>query len=193
MTIFRAPERPPRHHDDEPRHRALIADVSRAVGPLATAFRFISRQVLSLFDYVYFDEKNSRVGIGTSVPQVDLHISRSDTADHVELRMTHADRTWRLRLHSNNDDWIFTDVNTGNDVLRLSSGADDELLVLGGLASGSVEINGILNLQQTSTAAPATTTEYPNDGDVGVHHDTAGGKRFWVWNDGGTIYSVQMT
>jgi hypothetical protein len=52
---------------------------------------------------------------------------------------------------------------------------------------------GLLNLTQTSTAADPTTTEYPNDGDVGVHHNTTSGNRFWVWNDGGTIYKVQMT
>jgi hypothetical protein len=59
--------------------------------------------------------------------------------------------------------------------------------------SNRTVIKTILSLTQTSTAADPTTTEYPNDGDVGVHHNTTSGNRFYVWNDGGTIFKVQMT
>jgi hypothetical protein len=53
--------------------------------------------------------------------------------------------------------------------------------------------SALINLTETSTATAPTTTEYPNAGDTGFHHDTSGGRRDWVHNDGGTIFRVQMT
>ena len=78
---------------------------------------------------------------------------------------------------------------------------DDSIIVDGVVTtSGSITAGaGLLvsvatvNLTKTSTAADPTTTEYPNSGDVGVHHNTASGNRFFAWNDGGTIFKVQVT
>jgi hypothetical protein len=47
--------------------------------------------------------------------------------------------------------------------------------------------------QRTSTAANATTTEYPNDKDWGIHKNTSSGNIFLVHNNGGTIVSVQLS
>lgn len=46
---------------------------------------------------------------------------------------------------------------------------------------------------KTSSAADPTTTEYPNDRDQGLHHNTTSGIRYWVRNDGGTIYKVALS
>jgi len=47
--------------------------------------------------------------------------------------------------------------------------------------------------QRNSTAAAATTTEYPNDKDWGIHQNTTTGAIFLVHNNGGTIVSVQLS
>ena len=49
-------------------------------------------------------------------------------------------------------------------------------------------------LSRTSTSADPTTTEYPNDGDAGIHKNTSSGDVFLAYNDGGsTIVKVQLS
>ncbi len=49
-------------------------------------------------------------------------------------------------------------------------------------------------LSRTSAAADPTTTEYPNDGDAGIHKNTSSGNVYLAYNDGGsTIVKVQLT
>lgn len=45
----------------------------------------------------------------------------------------------------------------------------------------------------TSAAGPATTTEYPTDGDWGFHTDTVGGTYELAKNKGGTIFTTLLT
>lgn len=73
------------------------------------------------------------------------------------------------------------DLRTGSNVSAVSIDS-----------SGNVTIKKLLALTQTSAATDPTTTEYPNDGDVGVHHNTVSGDRFFAWNDSATIYEVEM-
>ena len=47
--------------------------------------------------------------------------------------------------------------------------------------------------EATSAANDPTTAEYPNDGDFHPHHNTSSGNRFLAWNQGGTVYKVQVT
>jgi hypothetical protein len=72
--------------------------------------------------------------------------------------------------------------------------------VLSRKAAGSVSFdtaakgNGLGRAsQRTSTAANATTTEYPNDKDWGIHQNTTTGNIFLVHNNAGTIVSVQLS
>ncbi len=90
--------------------------------------------------------------------------------------------------------------SSGNLILRTQHGAGTIALHSGTNvvavaidASQKASFKGLVNLTQTSTNGDPTTTEYPADGDVGVHHNTNSGNRFWVWNDGGTIFKAQMT
>lgn len=48
-------------------------------------------------------------------------------------------------------------------------------------------------LGETVTAAPASLTEYPNDGDYGFHTDTGGGTYKFVKNKGGVLFSATLT
>lgn len=51
------------------------------------------------------------------------------------------------------------------------------------------KING-----STSSAADPSTTEYPNDGDHGIHKNTTSGNVFLAYNDGGgSIVKVQLS
>lgn len=46
---------------------------------------------------------------------------------------------------------------------------------------------------RTSSSADPTTTEYPSDGDYGIHKNTTSGSVFLAFNDGGTIRKAQLT
>jgi len=59
---------------------------------------------------------------------------------------------------------------------------------------GEVSIdNGLLRITPTRTTVDPTTTEYPLTRQIGVHENTTSGNRFFVWNDGGTIFKVLLT
>ena len=51
-----------------------------------------------------------------------------------------------------------------------------------------------VGVTRTSSSADPTTTEYPNDGDAGIHKNTSSGDVFLAYNDGGsTVVKVQLT
>jgi hypothetical protein len=60
-------------------------------------------------------------------------------------------------------------------------------------SSGLGRLWANLRLTKTSSTSAASLTEYPNDGDFGVHHNTALGTRHVAFNDGGTLFTVALT
>lgn len=48
-------------------------------------------------------------------------------------------------------------------------------------------------IRYTSTNADPTLTEFPNDKDFGFHVNTVSTNRFFVYNNGGTLFKVQIT
>lgn len=75
---------------------------------------------------------------------------------------------------------------------RVESDSDENAFFVDA-AGGRVSIAFLLNLNKTSSATDPTTTQFPTSGDVGVHHNTATGERFWATNDGGTAYFVELS
>ena len=58
---------------------------------------------------------------------------------------------------------------------------------------GEAKLGGILNLPITDLGADPTTTELPNDGDVGLFRNTLSGNHYLAWNDSGSIKKVTGT
>lgn len=52
---------------------------------------------------------------------------------------------------------------------------------------------GVVGITKTSSTADPSTTEYPTDGDSGVHKNTTSGNLFYVYNDGGAIKKAALT
>lgn len=128
------------------------------------------------------------VGIGTTAPDDELHVKTTDAI--ATIRLESSGSNWRILSNSTNSKLTFRDQENSKTPFLIGEAAPDNSLEI---ASGGVLIGNLLNLTQTSSAAAPTTTEYPSDGDVGVHHNTSSGNRYFCWNDGGTIYKVQMT
>lgn len=131
-----------------------------------------------------------------------------------DLRFKNDAQTWACRLSGDFGDefWIFdatnnkvpfvVEPNAPSNMLRLgaagfvgvkNSSPGEALDVTGNIkASGTVSAAGLRFVGRTSAAADPTTTQYPNSGDHGFHHNTASGLRYHVWNDGGTIFKTLM-
>ena len=99
---------------------------------------------------------------------------------------------------------VDADVNQGStagytgidlDVTESATGSGDKNLMdlkVGGTSkfkvdnAGNAVISGVVN-QMTSSAALPSTTEFPNDQDWGIHHDTANDHIYLAFNQSGSI------
>lgn len=50
-----------------------------------------------------------------------------------------------------------------------------------------------VGLSRTSSSSDPTTTQYPNDGDAGIHKNTSSGNIYLAYNNAGSIVKVQLT
>lgn len=57
---------------------------------------------------------------------------------------------------------------------------------------GKLKLGGMRIVGYTSSTGAASTTEYPNDKDFGVHKNTTSGVKSIAFNDGGVIVSIAM-
>lgn len=69
----------------------------------------------------------------------------------------------------------------------------DATTAISGFMSGADKTKLNRYKGDTSSAAPASTTEYPTDGDYGFHTDTVGGTYSLAKNLGGVIYTCPLT
>jgi len=153
-------------------------------------------------------ESTGDVGFGTNAPDAGIHVlvggtvttqGAADTAA-IFQNSTAAGTTCDVFILSGSTGlaelWLGHSTSALEAGLILHNNTD----VLDVFSSGEilmdttrVSFNGLVNLNQTSSTGDPTTTQYPNDGDVGVHHNTTSGDRTFAWNDGGTIFKVTMT
>lgn len=69
----------------------------------------------------------------------------------------------------------------------------DATTTVSGFMSGADKAKSDRYKGDTSAAGPATTTQYPTDGDWGFHTDTAGVTYKLAKNKGGTIFTTLLT
>ncbi|MGB1224827.1 MAG: hypothetical protein ACPHCN_11880, partial [Mycobacterium sp.] len=83
--------------------------------------------------------------------------------------------------------------NATAELLAVRNGGVDVFNIL---ANGDADLNGNLYLdginQTSSSAADPSTTEYPIDGDWGVHENTTSGNFFLAYNDGGVMVNTLL-
>ena len=84
---------------------------------------------------LYVDSTNSRVGVGTSSPSVNLHIK--DTDNNTQIRVENNDGIAKFQKFE--DDLIVTNTDTGDIIIKTGTGETERLRVD---SSGNVKING---------------------------------------------------
>lgn len=181
-----------------------LNDVSGS-GAITISPRDTSGQVMQLggttgaFPGLYYYSTGSRLDI--------------NKADDSGMGLLGADTIWWLGSHGSTPR---AEINSAGQIrtvlsLRFSSVATDCRSDDGGISRGGAAAvvsvdgpvagdglgllkmgNGLRGVRRTSTAAGATTTEYPADGDIGCHVNTTTGAHHLVWRDGGALFSVQM-
>jgi hypothetical protein len=93
--------------------------------------------------------------------------------------------------------WNYHDIQRDDGAFRLNStvaykrnaGGDAEIAPDTGRG---VIVKDARFMGRTSSAAPPSTTELPNDKDWSFHRDTAGGKTYLVYNHAGAILKVEL-
>ena len=158
--------------------------------------------VLGTNDRIIIDS-SGRVSIGPVAPSTQLHVHDTTGLNEIRIQSTAVNgicslglrndaRLYRLQIDgASSDNFQIIDDTSSTIPFVIEAASPTNSLVID--SAGKTSIGGLLNLTQTSTTSDPTTTEYPADGDVGVHHNTTSGNRFFVWNDGATIFKVQMT
>jgi hypothetical protein len=88
---------------------------------------------------------NGDVGIGTSSPDSDFHVKRSDIVADLHVESTSGNgSSWRFRANGSNEQLAVVDENGGTTPILIQNGADTNLLQLGVNGSNQVDITGNL-------------------------------------------------
>lgn len=171
---------------------ATIDDTGNVQVPTSAAFNDPSLRI---------GEVNT--GIANDGTKLRLVISGAERVRVLDDRVTFLGGVQTAASFAKKCDLTGTDVAIGPNDADMdtglgSSGANALSLIAGGVEAARTTATRFQVLQKfaitrTSSAAGASTTEYPNSGDFGMHLNTSSGLRHLVINDGGAIYTVQLS
>ena len=104
---------------------------------------------------------DGNVGIGTTTPESELHLSNTDTSSMLILERTSgATGKWGLSLSGG--DILFREITQNRSVMQLSDGATSNTIILGILGSTSANLQDSRMMAGTMTSAAGIDQDAPD-------------------------------